>query len=109
MQVHLCKKLETAMHLISKRWVGLILFELIKGPRRFSEMEANLPVSGRLLSERLKMLEKEEMVTRTVYTEYPVRIEYELTEKGRAIQPVIAELEKWASNWMHIEEPEYTS
>lgn len=108
MQEHLCKKLETAMHLISKRWVGLILFELCKGPRRFSEMEANLPVSGRLLSERLKMLEREEMVNRSVYTEYPVRIEYSLTEKGHAIQPVISELEKWAEEWMLVEEHEYS-
>lgn len=109
MQVQLCKKLESAMNLMSTRWVGLILFKMMKGPKRFSEMEASLPISGRLLSERLKMLEREEMVTRSVYTEYPVRIEYALTDKGRAMQPVIEELEKWADHWVQVDQHEISS
>lgn len=104
MDNNLCPRFEKAMDLISKRWVGLILSELLKGTRRFSEMEADLPVSGRLLSERLKLLEKEGIVERKVYSEYPVRIEYSLTPKGKALQPVIAELQKWAENWIETEE-----
>lgn len=104
MENNLCPRFEKAMELVSKRWVGLILSELLKGTRRFSEMEASLPVSGRLLSDRLKLLEKEDIVARSVYSEYPVRIEYSLTDKGKSLKPVIAELQSWAEDWITLEE-----
>lgn len=96
----LCPRFERAMDLLSKRWVGLILSELLKGMKRFSEMESHLPISGRLLSERLKLLEKEGIVKRSVYSEFPVRIEYTLTKKGQALEPVIREIEAWAEQWV---------
>lgn len=99
----LCPRFEKAMGLISTRWVGLILFDLLKGTKRFSEMEADLPISGRLLSDRLKMLEKEEIVERNVYSEFPVRIEYSLSEKGLELEPVIREIQNWANNHVHLE------
>src|SRR5699024_6823452 len=74
----LCPRFEKAMQLLSTRWVGLILSELLKGKKRFSEMESDLPISGRLLSDRLKMLEKEQIVERKVFSEFPVRIEYSI-------------------------------
>lgn len=104
MENNLCPRFEKAMELVSKRWVGLILSELLKGTRRFSEMEASLPVSGRLLSDRLKLLEKEDIVARSVYSEYPVRIEYSLTDKGKSLKPVIEELQSWAEDWITLEE-----
>jgi DNA-binding HxlR family transcriptional regulator len=67
-------------------------------------MEANLPVSGRLLSDRLKLLEQEGIVARSVYSEYPVRIEYSLTDKGESLKPVIQELQSWAEGWILLEE-----
>ncbi|SHG39314.1 winged helix-turn-helix transcriptional regulator [Ornithinibacillus halophilus] len=100
----LCPRFEKAMQLISKRWVGLILSELITGNKRFSEMESNLPVSGRLLSDRLKMLEKEGIVERNIYSEFPVRIEYSLSKKGQALKPVIEEIQHWADGWITHEE-----
>lgn len=101
----LCPNFEKAMHLISKRWVCLVLSELIKGKKRFSEMEASLPISGRLLSDRLKTLEKEGILIRTIYSEYPIRIEYELSDKGHALEPVITEIASWAKNWVHEVQP----
>lgn len=100
----LCPRFEKAMQMMSKRWVGLILFELLKGTKRFSEMEADLPISGRLLSDRLKMLEKEGIVERNIYSEFPVRIEYSLSEKGTALKPVIQEIQEWAEGWITMEE-----
>ncbi|MFD2044354.1 winged helix-turn-helix transcriptional regulator [Ornithinibacillus salinisoli] len=100
----LCPRFEKAMQLISKRWVGLILSELLHGKKRFSEMEADLPISGRLLSDRLKMLEKEGIVERNIYSEFPVRIEYSLTEKGEALKPVIQEIQNWSDVWITAEE-----
>ncbi|RLQ96231.1 winged helix-turn-helix transcriptional regulator [Falsibacillus albus] len=96
----LCPKVEKAMQMISKRWTALIIYRLLEGPQRFCEIEGSLPVSGRLLSERLKDLEKEDVVTRTVYPEVPARVEYTLTEKGMALEPIIRELEQWSQKYM---------
>ncbi|MFD1851938.1 winged helix-turn-helix transcriptional regulator [Oceanobacillus bengalensis] len=101
---NLCPRFEKAMGLLSTRWVGLILFDLLEGTKRFSEMEADLPISGRLLSDRLKLLEKEGIVERNIYSEFPVRIEYSLSEKGRALEPVIKEIQGWADNHVTPEE-----
>lgn len=90
------------MQLLGKRWTGLILFQLLSGPQRFSEIESALPVSGRLLSERLKELEKEGIVDRRIYPEVPVRVEYSLTEKGRALEPIFRDIQKWAENWIDV-------
>jgi len=100
----LCPRFEKAMGLLSTRWVGLILFDLLKGTKRFSEMEADLPISGRLLSDRLKLLEKEGIVERNIYSEFPVRIEYALTDKGRALEPVIKDIQHWAEGHITHEE-----
>ncbi len=98
----LCPRLAKAMDLIGKRWTGgLILYQLLDGPQRFNEIESALPVSGRLLSERLKELEKEGgLVERKVYSEVPVRVEYSLTDKGQALEGAIRNIETWASSWL---------
>lgn len=99
-QRELCPRLSKAMDLIGKRWVGLILYELLDGPQRFNQIQTDLPISGRLLSERLKELEKEELVERHVYTEIPVRVEYSLTAKGLDMKNTIDEIEKWSKKWL---------
>lgn len=67
---------------------------------RFCEIESSIPISGRLLSERLKDLEKLGIVSRQVFPEVPVRVEYSLTEKGLALNPVMKELQTWALNYI---------
>jgi DNA-binding HxlR family transcriptional regulator len=89
-----------AMQMLTKRWTVLLVKKLLEGPQRFSEMEGSLYISGRILSERLRELEMEELVTRHVYPDIPVRVEYELTDKGRAMKPIIQEIEKWAQAWV---------
>ena len=96
----LCPRLAKAMDLIGKRWTGLILYQLLGGAQRFNEIESALPISGRLLSERLKELEKEGIVERKVFSEVPVRVEYSLTEKGQALEGAIRGIEKWATGWL---------
>ena len=101
----LCPRFEKAMNVISQRWSGLIIYQMMNGePKRFSEIEASLPISGRVLSERLKDLEQAGIIQRDVYPETPVRIEYSLTDKGRALQPVLQSIENWAHEWIKIEE-----
>jgi DNA-binding HxlR family transcriptional regulator len=89
-----------AMQMLTKRWTVLLVKKLLEGPQRFSEMEGSLYISGRILSERLRELELEDLVTRHVYPDIPVRIEYVLTDKGRAMKPIIQEIEKWALEWV---------
>lgn len=105
-QSTLCPKFEKAMKIVSQRWSGLIIYQLLSGPQRFCNIESSLPISGRLLSERLKDLEQEGMVKREVYPETPVRIEYSLTEKGMAMETAIREIEKWSQGWVQVETDE---
>lgn len=99
-QSALCPRFEKGMQLISKRWTGLIIYQLLSGQQRFCTIQSALPISGRLLSERLKELEEEGIVNRHVYPEVPIRVEYSLTDKGMALEPVIRELEKWSQTWI---------
>ncbi|WP_199620400.1 winged helix-turn-helix transcriptional regulator [Paenibacillus alkalitolerans] len=92
-------KLTEAMELLSKRWMVLVINTLLGGPLRFSEIENSLPISGRILSERLKELEAAGMVSRVIYPEVPVRVEYSLTDKGKAFEPIVSEIRKWAESW----------
>lgn len=97
---HLCPRFENAFELLGKRWTGLIIRTLLNGQNRFSDIEEAIPnMSARMLTERFKELEKEGIIIRKVYPETPVRIEYELTEKGRDLQSAMDEIQKWAEKW----------
>lgn len=98
----LCPKFESAFELLGKRWTGLIIHALMKGPARFKEVSNLIPnLSDRVLSERFKELEEAGIVKRTVYPETPIRIEYELTEKGYALKPMMDACAAWAEEWMN--------
>jgi DNA-binding HxlR family transcriptional regulator len=97
----LCPKFEAAFELLGKRWTGLIIETLLSGPKRFREIADIIPnISDRMLTERFKELEQAEIVTRHVYPETPVRIEYELTEKGKGLQEAMDSVRKWAEEWI---------
>ncbi|EXX90195.1 MarR family transcriptional regulator [Paenibacillus darwinianus] len=100
---NICPRFEKATELLGKRWVALIVYDLMSGPRRFGEIDADLAnLSGKMLAERLKELETEGIVKRDVYPETPVRIEYSLTEKGKALEPILGEITKWSSEWIEL-------
>jgi DNA-binding HxlR family transcriptional regulator len=99
----ICPRFEKAMGMLSQRWTGLVIYQLLNGPKRFSVLESSIGISGRVLSERLKELENHEIVKREVFPETPVRIEYSLTEKGLALEPIVKEIEKWSQTWLKIE------
>jgi DNA-binding HxlR family transcriptional regulator len=95
-----CPYYHRAVELIGRRWTGAILRALLHGVRRFSDLAHAVPgLSDRMLAERLKELEAEGIVRRTVYPETPVRIEYTLTEKGRSLEAVVRALSDWAGTW----------
>ena len=97
-----CPQLHEAVELIGRRWTGAILAVLIEGgTMRFSEICAAVPhLSDRLLSERMKELEARGMVERRVVEAAPVRVQYTITEMGRALGPTLAELQGWAQRWL---------
>ncbi|HEY7296099.1 MAG TPA: helix-turn-helix domain-containing protein, partial [Dehalococcoidia bacterium] len=81
-----CPYFHRAVELIGRRWTGAILRAMLGGVVRFSDLTHTIPgLSDRMLSERLKELEAEGIVARSVIPETPVRIEYRLTAKGRAL------------------------
>ncbi|WP_309121044.1 helix-turn-helix domain-containing protein [Paenibacillus sp.] len=97
----LCPRFEKAMELLGKRWTALIIFALLPGPQRFHAIEAFIPnLSGKMLTERLRELEAEGLIRRDVYPEMPVRIEYSLTEKGKALSPLFEDIGRWADQWI---------
>jgi DNA-binding HxlR family transcriptional regulator len=96
-----CSSYHRAVELVGKRWTGAILIVLMDGPARFTEGKHLVPdLSDRLLSERMKELEAEGIVTRRVIDDMPVRVEYSLTVKGEALEPAVAALKAWARSWL---------
>lgn len=96
----LCTRFHTASELIGRRWTGAIIFVLLKARCRFATLREAIPeITDRMLSERLQELEAEGIVARTVIPESPVRVEYELTRKGRALSTTIEAIADWAHKW----------
>jgi DNA-binding HxlR family transcriptional regulator len=87
--------------IIGAKWTALLVHDLSEGPRRFSELEHSCAgISPRTLSERLRALEDEGIVERRSYAESPPRVEYELTEKGAALLPIIDAMREFGKDWL---------
>jgi DNA-binding HxlR family transcriptional regulator len=96
-----CPRYHYAVELIGRRWTGAIVRMLLAEPRRFAELAASIPdLSDRMLAERLRELEHEGIVCRTVIPEIPVRVEYSLTPMGRGLEASIRALGDWAEHWL---------
>lgn len=86
---------------ISDKWVGLVLAALAGGPRRYSELGRTISgVSEKMLTQTLRTLERDGLVSRTVTPTVPVRVDYELTPLGRTLQPVMLAVKSWAETHM---------
>jgi DNA-binding HxlR family transcriptional regulator len=102
---HICSRFHRAIELIGSRWTGAILQTLLQGRTRYGAIKAAIPdLTDRMLSERLRSLEAENLVLRTVVPESPVRVEYELTPKGRELQNALKEIGDWAERWIPLED-----
>jgi DNA-binding HxlR family transcriptional regulator len=96
-----CARFHRAVELIGSRWTGAIIHTLMQGKTRYALIKAAIPdITDRMLSERLRSLEAEDLVTRWVIADTPVRVEYELTEKGRALEDALWEISTWANRWI---------
>lgn len=99
-----CPVARTA-RIMGNKWTPLILRDLADGHKRFSELERSLKgISPKTLSERLRRLEEFAVVKRTCYAEVPPRVEYELTERGHALLPVIESMRQFGIAWIDEED-----
>jgi len=95
-----CPHFHAAIELIGKRWSGAIIWALSDGPLRYGELKRAIPgLSDRLLSQRLRELEAAGLMARKVEDGLPVKVTYELTEKGSSLKPAIQALRQWACHW----------
>ena len=96
-----CPRFQHGVELIGRRWTGAIVLAMLGGAQRYSEIREAVPgLSDRLLSDRLRELETEGVVSRTVAPDVPVAVRYALTDKGRALAPVIQSLRDWTATWL---------
>lgn len=87
-------------NILGRKWHPVILFHLVEnGPMRFSELQKTIDsISSKMLSEALDNLEESDLVTRTVVTEKPLRVEYSVTPAGRSLDSVLSAMIDWARN-----------
>jgi DNA-binding HxlR family transcriptional regulator len=104
-----CSRFHKAVELIGGRWTGAIIQTLLQGKTRYALIKTAIPdITDRMLSERLRSLESEELLTRRVVPESPVRVEYELTEKGRSLESSLNEIGTWAERWIPLDDENET-
>ncbi|OZM76206.1 helix-turn-helix domain-containing protein [Pseudonocardia sp. MH-G8] len=98
-----CGRFHAAIELIGTRWTGAILQALLTGHHRYGEIKAVIPgVSDTMLSARLRTLESEGLVERHVIPTSAVQVQYQLTEKGMDLAPVVAAVVTWAHKWIPV-------
>lgn len=91
---------ETTLTLISNRWRVLILRDLMKGPLRFGELKRSIgSITQKVLTSNLRSMEEQGLLTRTVFPEVPPRVEYELTELGYSLKPVLDSMSEWGADY----------
>ena len=99
----LCARFHLASELIGRRWTGAIIYVLLRSRCRFATLRSAIPdITDRMLSDRLQELEQEGIVERTVIPETPVRVEYALTKKGRALASAMDAIAEWAEKWVTV-------
>ncbi|MBC7941405.1 MAG: helix-turn-helix transcriptional regulator [Chitinophagaceae bacterium] len=94
---------EATLDLIGGKWKGVVLFNLLKGTRRFNELRRLLPdCSQRMLTRQLRELEAVGLLSRKVFAEVPPRVEYALTDFGRTLAPVLGVLCSWGEGYLAL-------
>lgn len=90
----------TTVQLIGSKWKLLILRNLLQRPWRFNELKKSLEgISQKVLTDSLRSMEADGIITRTVYPEVPPRVEYALNDLGRSMHPIIMAMEEWGVNY----------
>ena len=85
----------TTLMLIGDKWKVLIIRDLLDGTKRFNELKRSVGASQKVLTENLKSMEADGLITRTAYAEIPPRVEYDLTDLGRTLSPILDAMVGW--------------
>ena len=97
--------IEHALLVLDGKWSTLIIRELLHGPRRFGELRDALGIgSPKTLTERLRILESQGILTRTVHAEVPPRVVYELTERGHSFRSVLEAMAAWGNRDLGLDD-----
>jgi DNA-binding HxlR family transcriptional regulator len=89
--------IEPVLEILEGKWTLLLLRDLFNGIKRFGELRRSLhPISPKTLTDRLRLLEEQGIVTRTIYSEVPLHVEYQLTELGQRLQSIFVAMNAWA-------------
>lgn len=92
---------EATLEKIGGKWKGIVLFHLLQGTKRYSELKRDVGnVSQRMLTKQLRELEKDGLILRKVYPVVPPHVEYSLSDKGRTLEPILQALRKWGENYV---------
>jgi len=90
----------TTVQLIGNKWKLLIIRNLLNRPWRFNELKRDLDgISQKVLTDSLRSMEEDGIITRTVYPEVPPRVEYALSELGETMRPILSSMEQWGANY----------
>lgn len=90
----------TTVQLIGNKWKLLIIRNLLNRPWRFNELKRDLDgISQKVLTDSLRSMEEDGIITRTVYPEVPPRVEYALSELGQSMRPILASMEQWGTEY----------
>ena len=90
----------TTVQLIGNKWKLLIIRNLLARPWRFNELQKNLDgISQKVLTDSLRSMEADGIITRTVYPEVPPRVEYALSDLGQSLQPILDAMKAWGENY----------
>jgi len=98
---HVGCPVEITLALLGNKWKVLILRELFKGTRRFGELSRGVPnISQKMLTQQLRQMEEDSLVSRKIYPEVPPRVEYSLTDIGTSLRPILDSMHKWGAKYM---------
>ncbi|MET9481297.1 helix-turn-helix domain-containing protein [Streptomyces sp. NPDC006638] len=98
-----CTRFHTAIELIGTRWTGAVLRALFTGQHRYGQIKAAIPgVSDTMLAQRLRALQRDELIERRVVATTPVQVEYHLTQRGRELEPVLESVIAWSHKWIPL-------
>ncbi|MBA3662095.1 MAG: helix-turn-helix transcriptional regulator [Gammaproteobacteria bacterium] len=93
--------IEAALDVIGNKWKGIILYHLLSGTKRFNELRRLMPgITQRVLTLQLRELETDSVINRTIYAEIPPKVEYNLSERGQSLKPILIALRDWGEQIM---------
>jgi len=98
---------ETTLNLIGGKYKALILWHLSEGTRRYNELQRAVPAATpRVLTNQLRELENQKLITRTVYPVVPPKVEYAMTDLGRSLMPILTAMRNWGAEYLRNQDIE---